>query len=238
MTPGLVWGYAAAVGVIAWRLFAWRGWRPAVAAVVFVGREITKIPDMTNWTQTFYENDVGSPSSERLYRHSDYLVGLDPCPKTLHRHAKNQSAALVYGGDKWHVYFDSKDFGLRKPFFSSDFNFLSTFFTSSLGGRRSGRMPRSINVLRTLALLVMCSPEISCSVCMRLTLALKMVISAAKFLSTARRFVAAGYATQTRILSADNISACRSKRASLKTAAIGFWSNRKSGIFSGCTVCQ
>ncbi|MDD9823429.1 MAG: ABC transporter permease subunit [Gammaproteobacteria bacterium] len=34
LTPGLVWGYAAAVGVIAWRLFAWRGWRPAVAAVV------------------------------------------------------------------------------------------------------------------------------------------------------------------------------------------------------------
>jgi len=138
---------------------------------------------MTNWTHAFYENDVGSPSTERLYRHSDYPVGLDPCSKTLHRHAKNQSASLVYGEDMWHAYFDSKNFGLREPFFSSDFNFLSTFRTSSLGGRRSGRMPLSINVLRTLALLVMCSPEICRSVCMRLTLALKMVISAAKFLS-------------------------------------------------------
>lgn len=39
----------------------------------------------------------------------------------------------------------------------------TTFFTSSAGGKLSGRIPRLSNVCRTASLLVTCSRDISCS---------------------------------------------------------------------------
>src|SRR5471030_246750 len=63
---------------------------------------------------------------------------------------------------------------------SSDASRRATFFTSSAAGSVSGRIPRSIRVLRTAPLLLMCSFEISSSLRSWFSRELKMVISAAK----------------------------------------------------------
>ena len=66
-----------------------------------------------------------------------------------------------------------------RSFFSSLAKRRSTFFTSSAGGSFSGTMPRSVSILRTAALLSICSLVIDASPCKSLDCTLTEVISAA-----------------------------------------------------------
>lgn len=78
-----------------------------------------------------------------------------------------------------HAY-SSRRSGFARDFLFSDAIRLSTFLTSSAGERLSGRIPRLIRVLRTSALLVTCSAEISRSRVIWCARALNIVISVAK----------------------------------------------------------
>ncbi len=73
--------------------------------------------------------------------------------------------------------------GFSSAFLSAAFILLSTFFTSSAGGRCSGWTPRSWSILRTARLLSICSRWISGWLWRSLSTTLWLVSSAAKSLA-------------------------------------------------------